>query len=258
MVDKGQIEQLVKLHFRTTGRISIDSQGLVSCTGHVELVGNMSQLPVQFAQVDGDFDCYHNKLTSLAGSPRNVGGNFFCGKNKLTSLAGAPSHVLGAFYCHENKLTSLEGAPKHVGGNFDCHQNKLASLAAAPSYVGGNFHCHFNKLTSLEGAPRHVPSDTLVDTYLPYLCYLEQAVNKDPDQDVWWNYSGPNWEREVKYTYPQGVESCSEQAPASWKTAVDLTVAAMSGHGLRQLDLHKENMMLRGNTLVITDPWYRQ
>ena len=118
MVDKNQIKQLIKLHFKRTGAISLDPQGVVSCTGDLTLVGSMSQLPVQFAQVDGDFYCSMNKLTSLAGAPSHVGGYFYCYNNKLTSLAGAPSQVGGNFFCHENPFTSLDGAPRQVGGIF--------------------------------------------------------------------------------------------------------------------------------------------
>ena len=50
----------------------------------------------------------------------NVDGDFFCSTNKLTSLKNAPKSVGGNFYCNFNKLTSLQGAPKTVGGDFVC------------------------------------------------------------------------------------------------------------------------------------------
>ena len=35
-----------------------------------------------FEYVKGDFDCRYNKLTSLQGSPKEVGGDFYCRYNK--------------------------------------------------------------------------------------------------------------------------------------------------------------------------------
>ena len=51
-----------------------------------------------------DFNCNHNKLTSLAGAPSSVGGDFSCYRNKLTSLAGAPSSVGKDFWCMGNAI----------------------------------------------------------------------------------------------------------------------------------------------------------
>ena len=39
-------------------------------------------LPICFpVTIGGDFDCYNNKLTSLAGAPETVGGYFDCRNN---------------------------------------------------------------------------------------------------------------------------------------------------------------------------------
>ena len=109
--------------------------------------------------VKGDFNCSHNKLTSLEGAPQRVGGDFDCNHNQLTSLEGAPKEVGGGFYCYSNRLTSLEGAPKEIGGEFSCSSNQLTSLEGAPQRVGGDFYCYSNQLTSLEGAPKEVGGD---------------------------------------------------------------------------------------------------
>jgi hypothetical protein len=93
-----------------------------------------------------DFYCNDNQLTSLEGSPHEVGGSFYCNDNQLTSLEGSPHEVGGSFYCHDNQLTSLEGAPKEVGGDFYCYDNKLTSLKGAPKEVGGGFYCNNNPL----------------------------------------------------------------------------------------------------------------
>ena len=78
-----------------------------------------------------EFDCSHENLTSLKGSPKEVKGTFNCGHNKLTSLEGAPSIVDGHFVCRDNyELTSLEGVHKiikEIKGVFYAHHTKIKS-----------------------------------------------------------------------------------------------------------------------------------
>ena len=114
---------------------------------------------IKFGVVTGDFDCSHNKLTSLVGAPQKVGEDFDCSHNKLTSLVGAPQKVGAGFRCHNNKITSLVGAPQEVGWEFNCDSNKLTSLVGAPQKVVEYFSCDNNQLTSLEGAPQEVGKD---------------------------------------------------------------------------------------------------
>jgi len=82
--------------------------GTWSADGDVSLfkVG-LTKLPVRFKVVKGGFDCSHNKLTSLEGSPKRVGGYFDCSHNELTSLEGGPEMVRENFSCYGNKLTTL-------------------------------------------------------------------------------------------------------------------------------------------------------
>ena len=107
---------------------------------------------INFGKVTGDFNCSYNNLTSLKGSPQEVGGGFACFNNQLTSLKGAPQKVGGNFECQYNQLTSLEGAPQTVDGGFACFNNQLTSLRGAPQKVGGDFYCYNNpNLHSLDG-----------------------------------------------------------------------------------------------------------
>jgi hypothetical protein len=116
---------------------------------------------VRFGQIVGDFpfNCSHNQLSSLDGSPQSVGGDFFCNNNQLSSLDGAPQSVGKGFYCSDNQLRTLEGAPQSVGGNFLCNNNQLSTLEGAPQSVGKGFYCYDNKLVSLKGAPESVGGD---------------------------------------------------------------------------------------------------
>ena len=79
------------------------------------------KLPFKFGRVDAFFDCDGcPSLTSLEGSPQEVGGDFICSKcTSLTSLEGSPQKVAGDFDCRMcTSLKSLEDAPKKIGGRF--------------------------------------------------------------------------------------------------------------------------------------------
>ena|SRR5690554_319188 len=91
----------------------------VKVTGNVYLRDlGFTKLPINFTEVGGSFDCWGNKLTSLAGSPKEVGGYFSCSNNELNSLVGAPTKVGNDFYCLDNPLKSTKGRPEYVGGEF--------------------------------------------------------------------------------------------------------------------------------------------
>lgn len=76
----------------------------------------LTEIPIQFGTVVGEFDCCKNKLTSLAGCPKSM------------KLSGN----LVSFNCSENKLTTLDVLPKFPkdgdGLNFNCSKNKLTTL----------------------------------------------------------------------------------------------------------------------------------
>jgi len=136
-VDKANIKLLLKRHFYIYGRITIDENGLVSCTGKVYLNNaiKVNKLPVKFLKVGGFFNCGGNELTSLEGGPQSVGDYFSCSSNELTSLKGCPHLVRGSFYCDDNQLTSLEGGPQTVGNGFDCNNNPLITLKGLPTRI---------------------------------------------------------------------------------------------------------------------------
>jgi hypothetical protein len=137
---------------------TINDDFTVDVDGDVNLY-QLTEIPIQFRNISGDFSCHNNQLTSLKGAPSSVGDNFYCYNNQLTSLEGAPSSVSGSFSCHNNQLISLEGAPSSVGGDFSCSNNQLTSLEGCPSSVGGSFYCYNNQLTSLEGCPSNISGD---------------------------------------------------------------------------------------------------
>ena len=136
---------------------SINSEGLVDVDGGVDIMSRyFTRLPLNFGYVSGDFFCNDNELTSLHGSPREVGGNFDCVTNYLTSLEGCPQKVGRGFYCWNNQLTSLKGCPQEVGADFWCHGNQLTNLEYSPKSVNGSFYCYMNRLTTLRFAPEEI------------------------------------------------------------------------------------------------------
>ena len=106
----------------------------------------------------GNLSLSEMELTVLPDTLKNINvdGDFFCAGNKLTSLQNAPKSVGGSFYCSSNQLISLKGAPTYVGGEFGCGNNKLTSLDGAPTYVGGSFNCRHNPVKFTEEQVRAV------------------------------------------------------------------------------------------------------
>jgi hypothetical protein len=52
---------------------------VVDVNGDVSLsFGNLTELPLKFGIVTGNFDCSHNNITSLIGAPTHVSKNFYC------------------------------------------------------------------------------------------------------------------------------------------------------------------------------------
>jgi hypothetical protein len=129
---------------------TINSDGTVDVDGDVLLLErNLSKLPLKFGTVSGHFHCEHNKLTTLEGSPKEVGKSFFCEYNNLDNLNMCPQIVRGEFVCHSNKLTSIVGAPREVLG-FHCSNNKLTNLEGIPKVIGrGGLDCVSNKISKL-------------------------------------------------------------------------------------------------------------
>jgi len=184
-VDKANIKLLLKRHFYIYGRITIDENGLVSCTGIVYLNNaiKVNKLPVKFLKVGGFFNCGGNELTSLEGGPQSVGGFFNCGGNELTSLEGGPQSVGDYFSCSSNELTSLKGCPHLVRGSFYCDDNQLTSLEGGPQTVGNGFDCNNNPLITLKGLPTRITQDLYL-TYSSDLPLMRALVAK---QIIFWD-----------------------------------------------------------------------
>lgn len=166
------------------------ASGIYTINGDVSISNrNLTSMNFGDCIVTGVFDCSHNQLTTLQGSPINA-GVFYCTHNLLNSLIGAPTSVNMTFDCSFNALVSLQGAPNNivnfycnnnqittlqgVSGNrtyalFDCHSNLITSLQYGPISVSGPFNCSDNQLTTLQYGPSSVGSFSCSQNYLKNL-----------------------------------------------------------------------------------------
>jgi len=162
-------------HFGIT-KYTINADGTVDIDGDVDLSRKgLTEIPIRFGIVRGDFIIINNNLLSLKNSPREVTGVFDCSYNpQLSSLKNGPK-IAKYYYCNNCNLKSLEGGPKQVAESFVCSENinltslkgglksvknyycndcDLKSLKNGPSEVVEKFDCSVNEnLTSLEGGP---------------------------------------------------------------------------------------------------------
>ena len=159
------IEEICKKYGISNYTINDDDS--IDVDGHVIIWDmGLTELPLKFNKVNGDFECYDNKLTSLKNSPIEVTRSFNCSNNKLTTLEGGPEKVGVGFKCIYNKLTDLKFSPKYVGGNFTCSWNDIVTLDGFESEIKGivsytisgfeytkklvtTFHCAGNPISSI-------------------------------------------------------------------------------------------------------------
>nr|WP_199001364.1 hypothetical protein [Flavobacterium sp. ASV13] len=81
---------------------SINVDGSVKFT---ESSSYLTELPLQFNKVSGDFNCSGLNLMTLKGAPVEVGGTFNCSYNRLASLEFAPIHA--AWFIFDNTVACL-------------------------------------------------------------------------------------------------------------------------------------------------------
>jgi hypothetical protein len=152
VVDSKQIIRDLGRHFAYNGSVTVDSDGLISCAGSVQMTSRMSKLPLQFKRVDENFRLESNQLKTLEGCPTYVGNQFICINNPIKDWTGAPQQV-GSIVMLNSQITNLNGCPKPK------HLNLVN-----------------NPLTSLEGIPPRLES--LVVTYDAHLPLLRALVAK--------------------------------------------------------------------------------
>jgi hypothetical protein len=98
---------------------------------------------------------------------------------------------------------------------------------------------------------------TLMNSYAEYLCAVDQVFRSKDRSPVFWNHAMSRWDLDElpeKQGYSD-VATCAAQAPESWTRLIEDLINLMQAQGMEQFDLHPDNMMLRGPTLVVTDPF---
>lgn len=159
-----EIDDLIKSRrvVLVDGSYEIHEDFSVSVDGNVTfipLLNPQNNFPFRWRTVTGGFSCTRFGLTSLEGSPREVGGSFNVSSNSLYRLKGSPREVGKSFMCSRNKLTDLQGSPKFVGGDFDCSSNRdLTSSYGISKHIGGDVYFYETKVDPAEimGDAEHV------------------------------------------------------------------------------------------------------
>ena len=125
---------------------TINRDGSIDVDGDFNLFHkSLTKLPIRFNYVSGYFDCSHNQLKSLEGSP----GWFDCSYNQLITLKFGPEIIKEHINCRNNLLTTLEYCPERVGRYFNCNYNQLWTLKYYPRELHGGILCGNNPLPIL-------------------------------------------------------------------------------------------------------------
>jgi hypothetical protein len=160
------------INSRDPDTVKINPDKTISIIGSLDLsyLDLKDFMGLKFNDVTGNFDCSHNKLISLEGSPKKVGGMFFCNNNDLKSLKGCPSEVSG-FYCYDNLLESLEYGPQKIKypGDYRCDINQIKTYKYYPQQLSGKFICDDFVIHELDWND--------VDAIIGY--YLESALKDE-------------------------------------------------------------------------------
>ena len=78
------------------GKIIYNKDYTISVNGNVYLQDQeLTEIPLNFKEVYGDFNIAFNQITSLQGCPAIVHRSFYCFENKLTNLKYFPKEIRG-------------------------------------------------------------------------------------------------------------------------------------------------------------------
>lgn len=148
---------------------TINSDGSIDVNGDVDLRGlgfwetfkrasgfwfdeshdwTLTEIPIKFRNVNGDFDCRFNKITSLEGSPISC-KCFYISNNQITDLKGSPIKV-SRFLGGNNLLKSLENGPRICEHDYNVSECQLISLKGIPQRIDGYFGFDSNNIHTLD------------------------------------------------------------------------------------------------------------
>lgn len=136
--------------------------------------------------VGGSFTANHLNISSLEGSPIEVGGDYNvsnCYFGNLVSLKGSPREVGGTFTVINNGIVSLDGGPQIVGENYICSHNNIEELNIPSVRVGGDLDVRNNPLkhiTSLKDQSFSI--NGIIRTDCPWLLDINLDMFKQVSQ----------------------------------------------------------------------------
>ena len=119
---ENEIARVIRDHWIMIDQYIINDDGSIDVDGNVKFSTDyLTELPLRFNKVTGDFDCSKLSLVTLKNAPLEVGGDFDCSFNNLTSLRYAPTKV-GGTITFDNMLKTI------CTGNVNCYFNKVKLL----------------------------------------------------------------------------------------------------------------------------------
>lgn len=127
-------------------KYNIDKDGYVNVNGGVNLSNlNLTEIPIKFGKINGNFLCNRNKLTSMNGFPKEVTGSIDCSNNKIENLRGSGTICYGLdIAC--NNISTLEGFPKFKIHNITSNRTYSNPIHIIHEFFwkGGNYGYLFN------------------------------------------------------------------------------------------------------------------
>lgn len=125
---------------------------------------NLTEIPVVFERVNGNFDCSHNALTSLDFLPKEIMGDLEISHNQLKNLKGISSSISKNLFCNSNPLETLEYFPDYIGHKVVLKKLNLTNLIGMEnSQIKGSIIIEHNPLlTSVEGLPEVCKSSLII------------------------------------------------------------------------------------------------
>ncbi len=152
--------EISKDNYKEDGHIfSITKDGKIDVEGSFHINDDILEFPVVFNKVTGNFKCHYNTLTTLVGSPIEVGGDYKVTYTEITSTKGISKRVWGNVDLSRNEKLSLIDEFPEIGnelivGDIDLSRCNLTSLGSKLPENVRVFKCQYNKLKTLEGSPK--------------------------------------------------------------------------------------------------------
>lgn len=132
--NENEIEAIIREYWILIDNYTCNDDKSINVDGNVRFPKNMdflTEIPLKFNKVSGDFDCSGLSLKTLKNSPIEVTGNFNCTFNPLSTLEYAPKKI-GKTFAFDNTIKSL-----YIGDqSCDFNEVELFFRTNDPELVG--------------------------------------------------------------------------------------------------------------------------